>query len=57
VHLDSSTDAQVNSLENNFKIHVKIDIKTAATCFDAVTLLSGSALLVLAGVTFVKITN
>jgi hypothetical protein len=42
-HLDiikdfsSSTDAQVNCLKNNFKIHIKIDIKTAPTCFDAIT--------------------
>jgi hypothetical protein len=33
----SPTDAQVNCLKNNFKIYVKIDIKTAATCFGAIT--------------------
>ena len=45
--------AQVNCLKNNFKI----DIKTAPTCFGAVTPSSGSALLVLAKVTVVKIAN
>jgi hypothetical protein len=49
----SPTDAQVNCLKNNFKI----DIKTAPTCFGAVTPSSGSALLVLAKVTVVKIAN
>jgi hypothetical protein len=60
VHLDiitvlfhSPTDAQVNCPKNNFKIY----IKTAPTCFGAVTPSSGSALLVLAKVTVVKITN
>jgi len=53
----SPTDAQVNCLKNNFKIYTKIDIKTAPTCFGAVTPSSGSALLVLAKVTVVKITN
>ena len=63
VHLDiikvfySPTDAQVNCLKNNFKIYIKIDIKTALTCFGAVTPSSGSALLVLAKVTVVKIAN
>jgi len=47
----------VNYLKNSFKIYVKIDIKTAPTCFGAVTPSSGSALLVLAEVTFVKIAN
>jgi hypothetical protein len=57
VHLDivkvfySPTDAQVSCL----KYIIKIDIKTAPTCFSAVTLSSGSALLVLAKVTVVKI--
>jgi len=32
----SPTDAQVNCLKNNFKFCIKIDIKTAATCFGAV---------------------
>jgi len=63
VHLDiikvsySPTDAQVNCYKNNFKIYIKIDIKTAATCFGAVILSSGSALHVLANVTVVKIAN
>jgi riboflavin transporter FmnP len=63
VHLDiikvfhSPTDAQVNCLKNSFKIYMKIDIKTAPTCFGAVTPSSRSALLVLAEVTFVKIAN
>jgi len=47
------TDVQVNRLKNNFKIYTK----TAPTCFDAVTPSSGSALLVLAKVTVVKIAN
>jgi hypothetical protein len=38
-------------------IYVKIDIKTAPTCFGAVTPSSGNALLVLAKVTVVKIAN
>jgi hypothetical protein len=59
VHLDiikvfySPTDAQVNCLKNNFKIY----IKTAPTCFGAVTPLSGSTLFVLAKVIVVKIAN
>ena len=64
VHLDimkgfsfSPTDAQVNCLKNNIKIDIKIDIKTAPTCFDTVTTSSGSALLLLAKVTVVKIAN
>jgi hypothetical protein len=47
----SPTDAQVNCLKINFTICIKIDIKTAPTCFGAVTPSSGSALLVLAKVT------
>jgi len=35
----------VNCLKNNFKIHIKINTKRAATCFGAVTPSSGSALL------------
>jgi hypothetical protein len=35
----SPTDAQVNCLKNNFKIHIKIYIKTAPTCFSAVTII------------------
>jgi hypothetical protein len=41
----SPTDAQVNFLKNNFKIYIKINIKTAPTCFGAVTPSSGSACL------------
>jgi hypothetical protein len=44
--LFSPTDAQVNCLTNNFKIYIRIDIKTAPTCFDAVTPSSASTLLV-----------
>ena len=54
VHIDitklffySPTDAQVNCLKNNFKIYIKIDIKTTLTCFGVVTPSSGSALFVL----------
>jgi len=53
----SPTDAQVICLKNNFKIHIKIYIKTAPTCFGAVTPSSGSALLVLSKVTVVKIAS
>jgi hypothetical protein len=55
--IHSPTDAQVNCLKNNIKIHIKIYIKTAPTCFGAVTPSSGSALFVLAKVTVVKIAN
>jgi len=54
VHLDIievyflPTGAQVKCLKSNFKIHIKIDVKTALTCFGAVTPSSGSTLLVLA---------
>jgi hypothetical protein len=51
------TDAQLNCLKNNFKIYIKIDIKTALTYFGVVTPSSGSALLVLAKVAVVKIAN
>jgi hypothetical protein len=57
MHLDiikvfhSPTDAQVNYLKNNIKIY----IKTAPTCFGAVTPSSGSAPFVLAKVTVIKI--
>jgi hypothetical protein len=54
---NSPTDEQVNFLKNNFKIHIKIDIKTAPTCFGTVTPSSGSALFVLAKVTVLKIIN
>jgi hypothetical protein len=53
----STPDAQVNCLKKNFKIYIKIDIKTALTCFGAVTPSSGCALLVLAKVAVVKIAN
>jgi hypothetical protein len=53
----SPPDAQVNCLKNNFKIYIKIDIKTAPTCFGANSPSSGSALLVLAKVTVVQIAN
>jgi hypothetical protein len=59
MHLDiikdfySPTDAEVNCLKNNFKIN----IKTTPTSFGAVTPSSGSALLMLAEVTVVKIAN
>jgi hypothetical protein len=46
----SPSDAQVNCLQTNFKIYIKIDIKTAPTYFGAVIPSSGSALLVLAKV-------
>jgi hypothetical protein len=46
----SLTDAQVNCLKNNFKIYIKIYIKTAPTCVGAITPSSGSVLLVLAKV-------
>jgi hypothetical protein len=44
----SPADAQLNCLKNSFRICIKIDIKTAPTCFGAVTPSPGSALLVLA---------
>jgi len=47
----------VNCLRNIFKIYIKIDTKTSPTSFGAVTPSSGSALLVFAKVTVVKITN
>ena len=50
----SPTDAQVNCLKNSFKIYIKIDIKTALTCFIAVKPSSGSALLMLAKVQLLK---
>jgi hypothetical protein len=44
VHLDTikvflPTDAKVNCLKNNFKIYIKIDIKTAPTCFGVITII------------------
>jgi hypothetical protein len=53
----SPTDAQVSCLKKNIKICIKIYIKTAPTCFSAVTPSSGSVLFVLAKVTVVKIAN
>jgi hypothetical protein len=53
----SPTDAQVNCLKNNFKIYIKINIKTAPTFFGPFTPSVGSSLLVLAKVTVVKIAN
>jgi hypothetical protein len=35
----SPTDAQVNCLKNNFKIYIKIDIKTATTCFGVIAII------------------
>jgi hypothetical protein len=35
----SPTDAQLNCLKNNFKIHTKIDIKTAPTCFGVIIII------------------
>jgi len=47
----------MSCLKNSFKIYIKIDIKTAPTCFGAVTPSSGSVLFELAKVTVVKILN
>jgi hypothetical protein len=33
----SPTDVHLNCLKNNFKIYIKIDIKTAPTCFGVIT--------------------
>ena len=41
----SPTDTLVNCLKNNFKICIKINNKTAPTCFGVVTPSSGSALM------------
>ena len=49
----SPTNAQVIVLKNS----IKINIKTAPTCFGAVTPSSGRALFMLAKVTLVKIVN
>jgi hypothetical protein len=35
----SPTDAQLNCLKNNFKIYIKMDIKTAPTCFGEITII------------------
>jgi hypothetical protein len=50
------TDTQLNCLKNNFKFYIKIDIKTAPTCFDAITVIR-ERLFGLAKVTVVKITS
>jgi hypothetical protein len=50
----SPTDALVSCLKNNIKIYITIYIKTAPTCFGAVTLSSGIALFVLTEVAVVK---
>jgi hypothetical protein len=45
VHLDiikvfcSPTDGQVNCLKNNFEIYIKIDMKIAPTCCNAITVI------------------
>ena len=44
VHFDTikvllPTDAQLNCLKNEFKIYIKIDVKTAATCFGVITII------------------
>jgi hypothetical protein len=36
------SDAQLNCLKNNFKIYIKIDTKTAPTCFSAITIIKES---------------
>jgi hypothetical protein len=51
----SPTDAQVSCLKKILKF--KIYIRTARTCFGAVTPSSGSTLFVLAKLTVVKIAN
>jgi hypothetical protein len=35
----SPTDTQLNCLKSNFKIYIKIDIKTAPTCFGVITII------------------
>ena len=44
-------------LKTILKIYIKINIKTAPTCFGAVTPSSGSALIMLAKVTVVEIVH
>ena len=52
------TDALVSCLKNSVKIYIKIDIKTAPTCFGVtVTPSSGRALFDLAKAAFVKVVN
>ena len=63
MHLDiikvffSSTDARANCPKSNFKIYIKTGMKKSPTYFGVVTPSSGSALLVRAKVTVVKIAN
>ena len=35
----SPTDLQLDSLKDNFKIYIKIDIKIAPTCFGVITII------------------
>jgi hypothetical protein len=49
----STIDALVSCLKNNIKMYIKNYIKTAPTCFSAVTPSSGGALFVLAKVTVI----
>jgi hypothetical protein len=35
----SPTDAKVNCLKNNLKIYIKVYVKTAPTCFGAITII------------------
>jgi len=35
----SPTDAQLNCLKNNLTIYIKIEIKTAPTCFGSITII------------------
>jgi hypothetical protein len=39
------TDAQFNCLKNNFKIYIKIHIKTAPTCFGVITIIRKRSLM------------
>jgi hypothetical protein len=56
VFFNPPTDAQLNCLKNNFKIYIKIDIKTAPTCFGVITIIR-ERLFGLAKFTFFKIAN
>ena len=51
----SPTESQLNCLKNMFSIYIKIGIKTAPTCFGAVTPSSGNAILMLAKITVFKV--
>jgi hypothetical protein len=50
------TDEQLNCLKKNFKMYIKIDMKTAPTCFGVFTIIR-ERLFDLAKLTVVKITN